>query len=229
MHPFDYAIGALSIGFIAYFFLSFSPSVIERWRAKGERAHAYHLVLYQRYMGVLCLGLLPAAGLWLLMNKQPWAFGFRGSITTYDLRWIGGVALLILPVNYFNARKPDNLAMYPQIRLKEWTLPVVVHNIVSWSAYLLAYEWLFRGLFLMTAATVLPSWTAILLTTSLYAIAHIPKGIKETIGAIPLGLLLGYLTLQTQTLWIAWGVHVVLALSNSFFSLYYHPGMRLKR
>jgi membrane protease YdiL (CAAX protease family) len=228
MPVFDYAVAALTLGFIAYFFLSFSPSVIERWQAKGERAHAYYLVLYQRYVGVLCLGLLPAVGL-LLLNHAPWTYGFRSGIALYDLQWIGGLTLLILPVNYFNARKPDNLAMYPQIRLKEWTTSVVLHNILSWAAYLLAYEWLFRGLFLMSAAAILPASTAVLLTTALYAIAHIPKGIKETIGAIPLGLLLGYLTLRTQTLWIAWGVHVVLALSNSFLSLYYHPDMRLKR
>jgi membrane protease YdiL (CAAX protease family) len=228
MPVFDYAIAALTLGFIAYFFLSFSPAVLERWRARGERAYAYYLVLYQRYMGVLCLGVLPAAGLWFL-NKSPLDYGFQSGMTAYDFMWIGGTALLILPINYFNARKPDNLAMYPQIRLKEWSWAVVLHNAMSWVAYLLAYEWLFRGLFLMSAAAVLPMWTAILLTTSLYAIAHIPKGLKETVGAMPLGVLLGYLTLQTNTLWIAWGIHVVLALSNSYLSLYYQPDMRLKR
>lgn len=229
MHIFDWAVVLLATGFIAYFFGAFGQFVERYWQGQGSQAYVYYRVLYQRYWGFLCLGFMPACLLFLGAGVWPLDYGLAKPPTHYDWLWIAGSALIIVPLSWQNARKPDNLAMYPQIRLYIWTWSVILHNALSWAAYLLAYEWLFRGFFLQAAARYLPVQTAIGLTTAIYALVHIPKGAKETIGAIPLGVLLGYLSLQTQTIWIAWLVHLTLALSNSYFSLYFHPEMHLKR
>ena len=49
------------------------------------------------------------------------------------------------------------------------------------------------------------------------------KGLDETIGAIPLGLVLCILTLASGTIWIALFVHVAMAWTNCFTALKFHP------
>jgi membrane protease YdiL (CAAX protease family) len=71
-------------------------------------------------------------------------------------------------------------------------------------------------------------WPAIAINVALYAATHIPKGIEETIGAVPLGIVLCILTLQTGTLWIAIFVHVALAWTNSLTALKFHPDIHYK-
>ncbi|MFN8134788.1 MAG: CPBP family intramembrane glutamic endopeptidase [Bacteroidales bacterium] len=71
-------------------------------------------------------------------------------------------------------------------------------------------------------------WPAIALNTAIYMLVHIPKGIKETLGAIPLGVLLCYLTVQTGSIWIAVMVHIVMALSNEWKAAARAPGMFVK-
>jgi uncharacterized protein len=43
---------------------------------------------------------------------------------------------------------------------------------------------------------------------------------------LPLGIVLGIVTVQTGNIWVAFVVHVVLALSNEWFSLKAHPEMK---
>lgn len=104
---------------------------------------------------------------------------------------------------------------------------MVAHNAFTWIAYLFGYELMFRGLLLFTTVEFMGAWPAIILNTALYALVHVPKNLEETIGAIPLGLLLCLITLSTGTFWVAFGVHTCLALSNFFFSLKNHPEMRV--
>jgi membrane protease YdiL (CAAX protease family) len=51
---------------------------------------------------------------------------------------------------------------------------------------------------------------------------------KETLGAIPLGLLLSYLTLESNSILIALVVHIIMALSNEWFSIRSNPEIKVK-
>ena len=66
-------------------------------------------------------------------------------------------------------------------------------------------------------------WPAIAVNIALYSATHIPKGLDETIGAIPLGLVLCLLTLSSGTIWIAFFVHVAMAWTNTFTALRFNP------
>jgi len=218
----------VAIGFIVYWFLSQSPRVQRYFRQRyaTEQALLYE-VLFQRYCGFVFLGLVPALLTFGLVPDKGWAsYGLRASFSSESLYWILGLSALIIPLNYLNAPKPDNLAMYPQIRLKVWTKQSFFHEYSSWAAYLLAYELLFRGFLLFGTLPLMGAWGAIVLNTAIYALVHVPKGQKEAVGAIPLGLLLSYITLQTGEIWVALVVHIVLAWGNSFFSFRAHPDMR---
>ena len=97
---------------------------------------------------------------------------------------------------------------------------------MGWAAYLFGYELLFRGVLLFPLADELGVWTAIAINIALYSATHIPKGLDETIGAIPLGLVLCILTLYTDTIWIAFIVHVIMAWTNTFTALRFNPEMK---
>ena len=124
------------------------------------------------------------------------------------------------------SRQTKNLKNYPQIRAKVWSKKLKLKNALGWAAYLFGYELLFRGVLLFPLADELGVWTAIAINIALYSATHIPKGLDETIGAIPLGLVLCILTLYTDTIWIAFIVHVIMAWTNTFTALRFNPEMK---
>jgi membrane protease YdiL (CAAX protease family) len=99
----------------------------------------------------------------------------------------------------------------------------------SWVAFLIAYEFMFRGFLLFSSVTVLNPAAAIGLNVAIYALAHFYKGPLEVVGAIPLGIILCYLTLHTGNIWSAVIIHSTMALSHEWFSLKAHPQMKLVR
>lgn len=220
-------IACLTFGFTAYHFISHTTSIKERWQHLPAQQQAIRWVLFQKYTGFVFMGVLPLVVM-LAIGQGPASFGVKAQFSMLSTYWVLGLAAIIIPMNFFAARKPVNLKQYPQIRVNEWNGRLLVANAMGWISYLLGYEFLFRGVFLFTTYQALGAWPAILLNASVYAIAHIPKGLRETIGAIPLGLLLCVITLNTGTIWVAFLVHVTLALSNDFWSIAFHPEMKYK-
>jgi membrane protease YdiL (CAAX protease family) len=89
----------------------------------------------------------------------------------------------------------------------------------------LGYEFLFRGILLFPLVDALGVWPAVAINTVMYSATHIPKGLDETIGAAFLGVVLCLVTLITGTLWVAIVIHITMALTNSFSSIYHNPEM----
>ncbi len=133
---------------------------------------------------------------------------------------------LIIVINFFSSRKQSNLKQYPQIRETHWTIKTFVVEYAGWAIYLLGYEYLFRGIFLFGAATLIGNAPAIALNASVYSLAHIPKGWEETLGALILGFFISYITLLTGTIWCALVLHILIAWSNSIFSFLAHPDIK---
>jgi membrane protease YdiL (CAAX protease family) len=132
----------------------------------------------------------------------------------------------VVPLVYFSAKKEKNLVNYPQIRAKVWSKKLKTRNAIGWAAYLFGYEMLFRGVLLFPLYHEFGIWPAIAVNIALYSATHIPKGLDETIGAIPLGLVLCILTLLTGTIWIAFILHVIMAWTNTFTALKFNPDMK---
>ncbi len=180
-----------------------------------------------RYLGATTIGIIPAIVLLIITGKGLEDYGFAFKNHTTSLAWIGGLACIIIPMNFFNSKKEKNLAFYPNVREKEWTKKMVFTNALTWVSYLFGYELMFRGLLLFATVPLLGEWPAIILNAAIYALVHVPKNLEETIGAIPLGVVLCLITLTTGTIWVAFFVHITLALSNFFFSLKHHPEMKV--
>ena len=217
----------VAAGFIAYFFLSKSKKLKNKFTEKfGTEKTLVRWIVLERLLGVLFFGVIPLATVLGVFKDQINNYGISSDNLLISTYWILGLSPIIIILGYFNCKKEDNLAMYPQIRKPVWNTQLLFLSATSWIAYLLAYEFMFRGYLFFVSVKYLSVWPAIALNIAIYSLAHVPKGIKEAIGALPLGVLLCIITVQTGNIWVAFVVHVVMALSNEWFSLWAHPGMK---
>ncbi|MEX0598166.1 MAG: CPBP family intramembrane glutamic endopeptidase [Candidatus Paceibacterota bacterium] len=225
INEFIHSFSVVSFGFVFYYFFTGSPS-FKLWESlKSDNTRP---VLIQRLTGIFFFGFVPIIIILFFLRSNLTNYG-TGMPDYKTLIWLLLLSVVIIPLNYFNSKNTDNLSHYPQIRNPEWSYSLILLSALSWIAYLFAYEFLFRGFFLFTSVAVLGIWPAIILNAGVYSLVHLPKGSKETLGAIPFGILLAYLVIETGSFWIAFFAHVILALSNEWSSLAAQPEMHLKK
>ncbi len=223
------AMALVTAGFSVYHFVSISDKTKDRFFSKyGEEKGNTKMIHFTRYLGAMTIGIIPAIIMVLVMGKSFGDYGLKFQNGLTSLYWILGIACIVVPMNFFNSKKEKNLAFYPNVREKVWSKKLVAINAFSWCAYLFGYEFMFRGLLLFSTAALIGDWPAIVLNAAFYALVHVPKNLAETVGAVPLGILLCLITLTTGTIWVAFFVHITLALSNFFFSLRHHPEMSVR-
>ena len=228
--PFTVAILWSVVGFACYYFLSMNRSLTGKiWSGTREPETGVAAVVIQRLWGLIFLGILPVLLVLLVFKDSPGEYGLSFSFTQTPPWWSYLVVPVILVAGFFSASSPSNLARYPQMRIKQWTHGVLFLSALSWIIFLIAYEFLFRGFVLYATLTVMEPWQAVAVNCALYAFAHFYKGPGETFGAIPLGILLCYLTLQTGNIWSAVIIHSVMALSNEWYAIRAQPDMQVKR
>ncbi|SRR6056297_673773 len=219
-----YALSSLlivTIGFICYHFIS------EHIHRKTSSKTFYSQTIFQRLTGFLFLGVIPVSILFFQDLSQVKEIGIafnNFSITIFSVLIIG---LLILTGNYFIGKKESNYSVYPQMRIEKWNTKFIFINVITWMVYLLAYEIAFRGILIFPFIELLGTELTIALNISIYALVHIPKGKKETIGAIPLGFILCIITIETNSILSAYIIHVIMAVSNDIFALKANPKMQI--
>lgn len=231
MHPNDQisttVILLAAFSFIVYWFVAQSEKIKQMFYRDlpfddASRRH----IFFTKYFGFFVLGIIPMIVLWCVIpnfSMQMLGLWFNPSTAWFSVLWTLGLSVLVVPMAFVSAKKPENLKNYPQIRAKKWTNKTLVINLFGWAIYLFGYELLFRGTLFFPLVATLGVWPAIAINIALYAATHIPKGLAETIGAVPLGLVLCLLTLSSETIWIAFFVHLALAWTNSLTALAYHP------
>lgn len=213
--------------FVIYWFTAQSDKIKQSFYNKYDfdTASANH-IFFTKYFGFLSMGVAPVIISLLLIDGVTIAdlgLTFYTETAFFTLVWTIGLCALVVPLAAFSAKKPKNLVNYPQIRAKNWTKKIFVKNLLGWALYLFGYELLFRGVLFMPLLEPLGIWPAIAINVALYSATHIPKGLDETIGAIPLGGVLCLLTYASGTIWIAVIVHIAMAWTNSLTALKHHP------
>lgn len=179
-----------------------------------------------RCCGFILFGLIPVLVMYVIFNLKMVDFGLSFKNLNNSLIWILGLSIPTIFLSFLISKYPKNLNFYPQIRDQEWKLQTFFLSAFTWIIYLVGYEFLFRGILLFTCKEGFGDLNAVLINVLLYSIAHLPKGKHETIAAIPIGMMLCYITLSTGTIWAALGIHMMMALSNEWFSFYHHPQMQ---
>jgi len=214
----------LTIGYSMYWFLSHNDNFLSI--LSNTPKGSWQKVTISRLLGFILLGLIPF--LLVIISDS-----LTVSTTGLNLKWdhSGWTWLLILTpviilINFLSSNNEANLNQYPQIRDKKWTNKTLIIEYFGWAFYLLGYEYLFRGVFLFGTVPLIGAAGAITLNAVVYTLAHIPKGWKETLGSFILGFFLSYVTLKLGSIWLAFGIHLVIAWSNSIFSFLAHPDIK---
>ena len=222
------SISTVTICFIAYYFSIHSQEIHSFFiKAHGESRAKSTWVFSQRLSGVFFFGVVPLI-ISMLCHIKFSDIGLTFKCKSPIWGWILGLSSICVIVNYFACRKHDHLEMYPQIRTPQpWGKDLMFYSSLTLVFYTLAYEIMFRGYLLFTCEAEMGRMLAIVVNTSVYTLVHIPKGWKETVGAVPMGIILCWLTLESGNIWIAVFVHIALALSSEWFSISHHQ-RRLK-
>lgn len=221
------AIALVTVGFIVFWAVATNTLVVPWLTGRlGEDQAQEGKIYLQRFVGICCYGIVPALVFFAGTGRRGPDFGLAWQWTLPDSRWTLGLSAVAVFLSYLGARKPESLAMYPEIRRPVWGQRTLIFSALSWAAYLFAYELTFRGFLLFSCERAFGAGAAIAVNTAIYALVHVPKRMTEGVGAIVLGLVLCFVTLQTGTIWVAFLVHVALALSNEWFSLRLNPNIR---
>lgn len=221
------AILTASIGFATYWFISINIK-IKNWYFKNYSSEIGQIryVVFQKVIGFLFMGVIPGFIIVGYSDYSLHALGLNIDNFIESTIYIGIIGLLITTINFFASKNTTSLSIYPQMRVKEWSTKRILINTLSWAAYLFAYEFMFRGLLLIVCVDAFGFWPAVAINLSFYSATHIAKGLTETIGTFPYGLLLCFITISTGSIAVAFVTHLILALTNDFFSIYHNPEMK---
>ena len=218
---------ALSVAIVTFAFLAYlsfqGNKGISNFltRKYGDEGGQWRHIVAVRLFGAIIFGGTSVITAYAIGFSAEY-IGIAIAPTTLSLLLILCFGLVMAIVNYFAARTDDNLAMYPQIRIEKFNTSILIVSAATWLLYLLGYEIMLRGFLLSFCMAEFDLKSAILINISIYALIHLPKGMKETIGSLPMGAVLCYITYKTGSIWAAFFIHGTLALSNEWFSIKYH-------
>jgi membrane protease YdiL (CAAX protease family) len=222
-----FSITIVCISFLLYHFVSNSMTLPDKFTNRhGAVKGQIRLIFFKRFLGFLLFAF--TAVYYLLYSNLPLSsFGIAilGHLSTFY--FVLTIGALCFSLNYFAARKPASLTKFPQIRATNWSKSLVLMDVLSWMLYLLGYEIMFRGVLFFSCLTEFGTVTAIVINTAIYSLVHLPKGFKGTVGAIPFGIILCMVTFVTGTIWAAFWIHSIYALTLELMSLRFHPDMKI--
>jgi membrane protease YdiL (CAAX protease family) len=181
------------------------------------------IIYSQKFLGFILLG--PVLVLYGVIFDPGVELGLGMPSGPVVLGWSLIPVLATLVVSIFRSPKRIPWEFYPQVRSQVWTKSRIVLNIIAWSLYLWGYEFAFRGFLLFP---LIPLWglgPVILLNSALYGLAHIFKGPGESFGAFFLGILFCLIAVITNSFYIPFVIHVIMAVGNDLKAVQAHPDM----
>jgi membrane protease YdiL (CAAX protease family) len=221
------AIAVMTLAFLAYYVFAVSRSIDSRIRNRFHpEAASIRLVLLHRLTGTFLFGGIPFFVILFVYRMPVSNYGTNTGTLPESMLWWIPAALMVIIVNYFASGNKSNLKQYPQIRVSRWNAGLLFLSALSWVTYLLGYEFLFRGFLLFSCLESFGYWPALIINVSLYSLAHLPKGPRETLASLIFGLILCLITIKLGALWFALLTHITLALSNEWLSISRHPEMK---
>ncbi len=142
-------------------------------------------------------------------------------LVDFGLKWRGAwqgwwiyalMFLVMLPAIWLASRRAAFLETYPFYKLRsgEPLWPRFIVWEVLYAGQFVALEFFFRGYLLHgTKLRFGPYAIAVMMVP--YCMIHFGKPMPETFGAIGAGLILGYMSLKTCSIWMGAGLHIAVA------------------
>lgn len=204
----------------AHYHAGFQAWVEEKW--PGDCGKVIRIVAVKVW-GLFVLGGIPAAmlmaqfGLSLADLGVAWPSQWP---THVMLAWSALIAgTLVMTV----VGEKEVAKNYPQMKARVWSASTLGWSALGWMCYLAGYEVMFRGYLLFPLAAMLGVWPAIGISTMIYTVMHFHKGMGETLACLPAGVLICWITLQTESVFLAWAGHAVVALFNTTYQVLRRP------
>ena len=213
------AIAATIVLYIAFYVAVVSSAFDDR---RGTIAG----VIGKRLAGVLLLGIGAMIVAVLLTPFSLADLGLTAAIPARTWLWVGGATVLIVIGCVATAHKPENYDAYPEMRVPRWGVGTIAANSISSALYMVSYEFLFRGFLLFICLAAMPVWLAIAVNVVIYAIVHIPKGPREALGSLPVGIILCLSAIDTGAIWAPFLIHSIMSQMNDYLAIRGNPAMR---
>lgn len=213
--------------FAAFHFLTLPSRLEAAFNARGydEQTSILYAGVARKGIGGLMLGLGSVITL-MLMQRNPLDFGVA-SISFEHTAYVVVLSLLVmaLPV-WLSMQKPDMWAHYPEIRTTYLPPKRMALSVLSWCAYLIGFEFFFRGFLLFLWTDLYGAWPALAMTTALYVLVHLPTNATETTSTVPMGIVFGVMSLYCGGFVAPLLVHIVVAAISDVAAARANPAIK---
>lgn len=201
--------------YLTYYFCSDFPFIKQfRSRFHETEAHFEASVYLRRTLGFILLGIIPFGVALVFFDHPITDYGVGLPQGKYALLWLFIPLIIFVGGSFLRAAKAIDTSYYPEVRVQTWTRRRMGVNAGFWAIYLLGYEFAIRGFLFFSTLYAFGLWPAIIINSVVYSLIHIFKGHKEAYGAFFLGILFCLITYYTHSMWIAFMIHVALAVIN---------------
>jgi membrane protease YdiL (CAAX protease family) len=157
-------------------------------------------------------------------------YGFRESLRDYGVKLGGALAgwplyvamfVIMVPLIFWMSRLPRFQETYPFYRLapEQPLWPIFWCWEALYAMQFISLEFFFRGYLLHSLKHRFGAY-AIPVMMVPYCMIHFTKPMPEACASIVAGLVLGYMSLRTRSIWLGAALHITVALSMDFASLW---------
>jgi uncharacterized protein len=190
-------------------------------RLRHSESHSLNQLAWWAAVCVATYFVVPALFVRLVLRERLSDYGIkpRGALSGWPI-YLGMIALMA-PLVYWMSAHEEFLATYPfyVLPLGQPLWPTFWYWEAMYAVQFFALEFFFRG-FLLHGTRHRFEGYAIPVMVIPYCMIHFHKPMPEAFASIVAGLALGYMSLRTRSIWLGAAIHVTVALSMDFASLW---------
>lgn len=179
-----------------------------------------------RFVTFIITGVIPAilffllfdislADIWIKLPENRWYFWLLGGLV------MNGSMLIVRYIS------PKLFPGYPEVETKVWTKKRFFLNGTAWFFFLVGYEVLFRGFLFYVLLTYLGLIPALLISSGMYGLAHLNISMEEAFNCTYFHALLCLSIYYTNSMLIAFVVHLFVAIMNDYLAIKKDPKLSL--
>ena len=195
----------IAAGFIVYFIISFAYKILKiRNIEEGLLTSSGLLLINLKHtLGIVLFGLL-----FFFIAPE-----FRYLINTFKQpEWyVVILSLLVLVLSGLLAYKSVQKRIKEKTEKSAYSFHQVWNYFPIRMIFLFSYEFFFRGVIFFSLLQFFDLYISIFITTILYVLIHSFDTKAEILTAIPFGILLCFLSYATNSIWIAFIIHMTLS------------------
>jgi membrane protease YdiL (CAAX protease family) len=209
-------------------YIIFFLSICKAWKkdrkkvfAQSNRAQDISTARNLQITGILLFGFFTGI---VRMRQQMTFLSFPKDPDNYLMLLTAILFVIVFIISWFTAQKNKLSDKYSY--LLRSSSQRVANYFLFRVLFLVAYEFFFRGVLLFDIAMMAGITISISINIIMYVILHLFDNRQTIIGAVPFGLLLCWLSWETQSIWPAVVLHLVLALTYEIkisYSLFQSP------